>query len=213
MLFDEPKPHGFWLGKNTLAFLRNSLSVRDRCPSKSHRLCTALEVQEHTFPISLIIGGCTLILIGHTVTDCVVKQNCDLSRHGCDSLLFADPGRELPVERAQCGVASTKSNSDQSSERGCATCGNTRASRIVVTGFSPSQKPYGCHIQHCFDPLCEALGSFMLLGPDGRKTCSTSGWPTSETGKRPIFGNAYSASVLIHCWPCFGFFRVGRRSM
>jgi hypothetical protein len=44
VFFDEPKPHGFWLAKNCVDFLRNSRPLWHGRQYKSHGHGTALEV-------------------------------------------------------------------------------------------------------------------------------------------------------------------------
>ena len=65
MFFDKPEPHGFWLAKNWVAFLRNSLCVKHWGKGKSERFGATVEVGQDARAVAFFVGGCTGVTIGH----------------------------------------------------------------------------------------------------------------------------------------------------
>ncbi|MCX8508298.1 MAG: hypothetical protein ORN49_05365 [Rhodobacteraceae bacterium] len=73
MFFDEPEPHGFWLAKNWVAFLRNSLFVGERGKGKAEGFGATLEVCEDAGSMVLLISRCTGIALPHAKPQGIVK--------------------------------------------------------------------------------------------------------------------------------------------
>ena len=66
--------------------------------------------------MSFVVRCRSLILIGHAMTDGVVKQDRDFPCRGRYYLLFADPRREAPVERPQGRITSANCDGGQTQE-------------------------------------------------------------------------------------------------
>ena len=90
VLLGELKPHGFWLAKNTVAFLRNSTFLWHGRQGVTQCPGAPLEVGQHSLPMSFIVGSRPLILICHAMANGVVEQNSNLARRRRDCLLLAN---------------------------------------------------------------------------------------------------------------------------
>ena len=112
------EPHGLWLAKNCVAFLRNShiRLWRQFLEGEAESLGAALEIADHPAAVPFFILGGAGIMIRHAIAQAVVKQDRDLACCGRDRLRLSRARRQPPVKRAECGVAAAYCGRGQTQE-------------------------------------------------------------------------------------------------